>query len=116
VNVDRQWKWVIIDLEYAGKDGEVWEGELLVSWDEKTLEGHEGMKFCSSLDQKKRYRFGLDVYQLGKLILQCLGTFDGGDSMLGQFMKRMGDSMMEKRVVAMEYKCSNDCKRCAMFK
>jgi hypothetical protein len=31
VNVKGEWKWVIIELEYAGKDGEVWEGEALVS-------------------------------------------------------------------------------------
>jgi hypothetical protein len=45
VLVNEKWKWVIIDLEYAGEDGEVWEDEALVSWDEKTLESHEGRVF-----------------------------------------------------------------------
>jgi hypothetical protein len=37
--------------------------------------------------------------------------------MLLQKMHSMGAAMMEKRVKAVEeYKCSKDCKHCAMFK
>jgi tRNA A-37 threonylcarbamoyl transferase component Bud32 len=38
VNVEDEWKWVIIELEAAGRDGEEWEGDGLTAWDESMLE------------------------------------------------------------------------------
>jgi hypothetical protein len=119
VNVKGEWKWVIIDLEYVRKDGEVWEDEALVSWDEEALESHEGRgRQNSSLDQKKRYSKGSDVYQLGELILKRLDAFQigGGNPMLLQSLQSMGAAMMEKRVVAAKFKCAKNCRRSAMFK
>ena len=83
------------------------------------MESHEG-RVCqnSSLDQKKHYSKRSDVYQLGKLILKCLDTFqiDGGNPMLLKSMHSMEAAMMEKRVVAAEeFKCSKDCKCWAML-
>jgi hypothetical protein len=89
VDVKGKWKWVIMDLEYARKDREVWEGEALLNWDDKTLE---------NLDQKRCFSKESDIYQLGKLILQCLDKFQigGGNPMLRQFMQHMGAVMMAK--------------------
>jgi hypothetical protein len=66
VNVEDEWKWVIIDLEAAGHDGEEWEGDGLTAWDESMLEDCNG---------KKIYTNASDMYQLGKLIVEA--TYSG---------------------------------------
>jgi hypothetical protein len=65
VNVQGEWKWVIIHLEAAGCDREEWKGDGLRAWDERTLEDCNG---------KKIYTKASDMYQIGKLIVQCLAT------------------------------------------
>jgi len=44
VNVLGEWKWVILDLEDAGRDGEEGEGDGFVNWDAGTLEDRNGGK------------------------------------------------------------------------
>ncbi len=44
LNVQGEWKWVIIDLEVVRWDGEEWEGNGLTTWDENALEDHDQKK------------------------------------------------------------------------
>lgn len=79
-----------------------------MNWDEKTLESHKGRNHRKS---KKCYSKGSDIYQLRKLVLECLKSYGRLD-----FMHSMEAAMMEKRVVAVEFKCAKNCRCCTMFK
>ena len=92
-------KWIIIDLECAGKDGEIWEGDKLVNWDEETL------------DRNRRYTKRSDMYQLGKLIVNWLDESLEGSSEAKR-MRALGNQMMDKRGEAAKDTCQNPCARC----
>jgi hypothetical protein len=105
VNVEDEWKWVIIDLEAAGCDGEEWEGDGLTAWDESTLEDCIG---------KKIYTNASDMYQVGKLIVEA--TYSGygeedQDLYMGEKMKWECPAAM----MMLEEICKSGCERCRKF-
>lgn len=105
INVESEYKWVIIDLEAAGSDGEEWEGDGLVTWDKKTLEDRNG---------KRIYTKGSDMYQFGKLIVEWFDTC--GEEV--QDLYRMGKKMQLERPTAttmLEKICKSGCQRCGKF-
>ncbi|KAG0587471.1 hypothetical protein KC19_2G166600 [Ceratodon purpureus] len=98
VNVQGEWKWVIIDLEAAGLDKEEWLGNGLRSWDAGMLKDRDG---------KKIYTKGSDMYQLGKLIVECW-----------TLMRAWGENMQQEPGAAakmLEDNCMEGCERCGKF-
>lgn len=108
VNVQGEWKWVIIDLEAAGPDEEEWLGNGLRSWDAGTLKDRDG---------KEIYTKGSDMYQLGKLIVEWLDTSgEGGEEELA--MRARGENTQQERGAAakmLEDICMEGCERCGKF-
>ena len=105
VNVKSEWKWVLIDLEYGGRDGAEWEGDGLVNWDAETLEVRDG---------KKVYTKRSDMYEFWKLIVQCLDSHNVTDIEMRTWVeemheKRAGAAQMLKKF------CRKNCARCAKF-
>jgi len=97
---------VIIDLEPAGCDGEEWEGDGLTAWDESMLKDRDG---------KKIYNKALDMYQLGKLIVEAKYS---GHSEEDSDLYPMGEKMQWERPAAMmmlEDICKHGCEHCGKF-
>jgi hypothetical protein len=88
VNVEGEWKWVIIDLEAAEPDSKEWVPAGLTSWDVGTLGDHDG---------KKIYTKGSDMYQLGKLIDEWLDASHIGGKEECQVMSTWGEIMQQER-------------------
>ena len=116
VNVQSEWKWVLIDLEYGGRDGAEWEGDGLVNWDAGTLEDRDG---------RKVYTKRSDMYELGKLILQWLDSRGESEITLGKRKRSLwrkvrtqGEKMQKERAGAaqmLQEICPKNCARCAKF-
>jgi hypothetical protein len=104
---------VIIDLEAAGCDREEWKGDGLRAWDERMLEDCNG---------KKIYTKASDMYQLGKLIVECYATnITCGDEEqdLYRSFNALGEKMQQEHPAAtmmLKDICKRGCKRCAKLK
>ena len=89
INVQSEWKWMIIDLELARPYDEEWKGDELQSRDAKTVEVHY---------KKKIHSKGPDIYQLGKLIVEWMDiprcVNDDQEIKVGEEMRVWGENML----------------------
>ena len=97
-------KWILIDLECIGQDGDIWKGERLVTWDDFTL------------NRDGQYTTSSDIYQLGKLIVDWLNE-SREDSNKEKYIRRWGEKMKKHGDAAMilQSLCKNRCAHCKLF-